>query len=205
MFQLFRPNADTASDEVLLRRYRAEGAMHCLGILYERYIPMVYGVCLQILRDPGHAEDAVMAIYEELTVKVKNHEVTAFRGWLYVLARNHCLTEWRKARRQPAIDLHAPDVLLRYDTPTEEDADRWTLPEAGLDDCIGALSAEQRRCIELFYFADKSYREIADLLPEDLGKVRSHLQNGRRNLRNCLERTTSNPSNIDREHEYDPR
>ncbi len=205
MFQFFRSNTEASTDEVLLRRYRTEGNTACLGVLYERYMPMVYGVCFNILRDSGHAEDAVMAIYEELTVKLKTHEVTAFRGWLYVLARHHCLNEWRKARRQPT-DLHAPDEMLRFDAPADHtDLDRWTLPEAGLDDCIAALSAEQRRCVELFYFADKSYREIADSLPEDLGKVRSHLQNGRRNLRSCLERSAQNLHNIDREHEYDPR
>ncbi|MEZ4891739.1 MAG: sigma-70 family RNA polymerase sigma factor [Saprospiraceae bacterium] len=70
--------------------------MQALGDLYERYMPMVYGVCLKILKDAGKSEDAVMAIYEELTRKVKVHEVASFRGWLYVLARNHCLMEWRK-------------------------------------------------------------------------------------------------------------
>ena len=76
------------SDEQLLAAYVEKNDVQALGDLYERYMPMVYGVCLKILKDAGKSEDAVMAIYEELTRKVKVHEVASFRGWLYVLAWN---------------------------------------------------------------------------------------------------------------------
>ena len=92
MLQFFRPNTpEHLSDEQLLAAYVLNGDARSLGMLYERYMPMVYGVCLKIFKDPGKSEDAVMAIYEELTHKVKAHEINAFRGWLYVLARNHAL------------------------------------------------------------------------------------------------------------------
>ncbi len=57
---------------------------------------LVYGVCLKYL-DEGSAKDAVMQIFEELIVKVKQHDIQAFRGWLHVLARNHCLMKLRAA------------------------------------------------------------------------------------------------------------
>ena len=61
------------------------------GRLYSRYLPLVYGVCLKYLRNPDDAGDAVMDIFEELTVKVGRYEVERFRPWLYTLAKNHCL------------------------------------------------------------------------------------------------------------------
>lgn len=178
--------ANLKSDESLLELYRTSGDARHLGTLYARYMPMVYGVCLKILKDPGFAEDAVIAIYETLVRKVPDHEIESFRGWLYVLARNHCLMEWRKKQRRPT-DLHAPENMVFFDAI--EGPFEMELAENGesLKKCLELLTITQRKSVELFYFEEKSYREIADLVQEDLGKVRSNIQNGKRNLKKCLE------------------
>jgi len=186
MFRLLRSDTpEHWTDEQLLEKYISGGGTQYLGKLYERYMPMVYGVCLKILKDSGKAEDAVMAIYEELTRKVKEHEIESFRGWLYVLARNHCLMEWRKNQRRPT-DLH--EDMSRHDAV--EQAFEYELPRNGtpLERCLDELPGAQRKSVEWFYFEEKSYKEISDLIHEDVGKVRSYIQNGRRNLKICLEK-----------------
>jgi len=188
MLRFLRPNIpEHLSDEQLLADYVGGNSPRSLGMLYERYMPMVYGVCVKILKDSGKAEDAVMAIYEELTRKVKEHEIESFRGWLYVLARNHCLMEWRKAQRRPT-DHHAPEDMVRYDAV--EPVFDYELPQgtSSLERCMTELSELQRACVTWFYYEDKSYKEIADMMTEELGKVRSHIQNGKRNLRICMEK-----------------
>ena len=176
--------SEQLTDEQLLEKYLSGSDARYLGQLYERYIPMVYGVCIKILRDRGKAEDAVMNIYEELARKLKDHEVDAFRGWLYVLARNHCLMEWRKNHRRP-VDLH--DDMTRHDAV--EEAFQYELPQDGtpLEKCLENLPEQQRNSVRWFYFEEKSYKEIAGMISEDIGKVRSYIQNGRRNLKICLE------------------
>ncbi len=190
MFQFFRSNTPgQQTDEDLLARYRSTGEARFLGVLYERYMPMVYGVCLKILRDPGKSEDAVMNIYEELVRKVMEHQVESFRGWLYVLARNHCLMEWRKNQRRPT-DYHAPEDMVHYDAV--EAAFEVELPgteNKALEKCLENLPDHQRTSVQMFYLEEKSYKEIAGLLAEEIGKVRSYIQNGRRNLKICLEKT----------------
>lgn len=186
MLKFLRPRApEHLTDEQLLEKYLSGGDAQYLGRLYERYMPMVYGVCLKILKDAGKAEDAVMAIYEELTRKVREHRVESFRGWLYVLARNHCLMEWRKNQRRPT-DLH--DDMSRHDAV--EQSFEYELPQNGtpLEKCLDELPHQQRKSVEWFYFEEKSYKEIADIIAEDVGKVRSYIQNGRRNLKICLEK-----------------
>lgn len=186
MLKFLRPRApEHSTDEQLLEKYISGGDAQYLGALYERYMPMVYGVCLKILKDPGKSEDAVMAIYEELTRKVREHQIESFRGWLYVLARNHCLMEWRKNQRQPT-DLH--DDMSRHDAI--EQSFKYELPQNGtpLEKCLDELPTHQRKSVEWFYFEEKSYKEIADIIAEDVGKVRSYIQNGRRNLKICLEK-----------------
>lgn len=189
MLRFLRPNLpEHQSDEELLADYVGGNSPQSLGVLYERYMPMVYGVCVKITKDSGKAEDAVMAIYEELTRKVKEHKIESFRGWLYVLARNYCLMEWRKAQRRPT-DHHAPENMVYYDAI--EPVFEYELPQgaSSLERCLATLSEHQRSCVTWFYYEDKSYKEIADMMAEELGKVRSYIQNGRRNLRICLEKS----------------
>lgn len=189
MIKFFRSNTpEQWTDEELLARYKAGGDARYLGMLYERYMPMVYGVCMKILNDPGKSEDAVMNIYEELVRKTKEHQVESFRGWLYVLARNHCLMEWRKNHRRPT-HYHAPENMEHFDAV--EAAFEVELPvNTGkpLEKCLDELPQHQRRSVELFYFEDRSYKEIAEMTTEEVGKIRSYIQNGRRNLKICLEK-----------------
>ena len=56
-----------------------------------------------------------------------------------------------------------------------------------LHDCINKLSLQQRDCVDLFYLKKKSYREIALLMKYDEQSVKSYIQNGKRNLKICLE------------------
>ncbi|MCS7035056.1 MAG: sigma-70 family RNA polymerase sigma factor [Saprospiraceae bacterium] len=180
------------SDEELLAHYQRTGEARYLGQLYERYLTMVYGVCLHILRNAHAAEDAVMSIYEELTRKARTHPVETFRGWLYVLARNHCLMELRRQKRAP-MDYQAPENLARYEAATPADDFELPHPDDGqrLQECLQNLPEKQRFSIQRFYLEDQSYRDIAQEMGEDVGKIRSYIQNGRRNLRLCMEKKLS--------------
>ncbi len=80
-------------DQELVASYRRSRDLAILGALYQRYMDLVYGVCLKYLGEPETAKDAVMTIFEELAQKLHKHQVTHFRGWLYTLARNHCLMQ----------------------------------------------------------------------------------------------------------------
>ncbi len=179
--------AEHQSDEMLLSEYVKHGNNRALGILYERYMPMVYGVCLKVLKDKGTAEDATLGIYEELVRKVKDHEINAFRGWLYVLSRNYCLMELRKKQRQ-ATNYLAPEDMARFDDV--ESAVEYEIPQNGtsLEKCMGQLTEQQRMSVQWFYYEDKSYKEISEIISEEVGKVRSFIQNARRNLKICMEK-----------------
>lgn len=187
MFRIFKKSKPAdQSDEALLQQFQASGNTDVLGLLYERYMPMVYGVCLKILKDSMEAEDAVMSIYEELTKKAKKHKIESFRGWLYVLARNFCLMELRRKKRKPT-DFVEADELARIGG--SEAAFEYELPEGKslLQQCLEGLAHLQKQCVTLFYYEDKSYKEISAAMGMELGKVRSYIQNGRRNLKICLE------------------
>ena len=80
-----------ATDQELVNQYKKDGDIRILGELYQRYMDLIYAVCLKYLKEPAEAQDAVMGIFEELVTKLRKHEVNYFKGLLYTVAKNHCL------------------------------------------------------------------------------------------------------------------
>ena len=56
-----------------------------------------------------------------------------------------------------------------------------------LENCIGTLAKEQKQCVTLFFLEQKCYKEIVSLTGYDDSKVKSYIQNGKRNLKICME------------------
>jgi len=78
--------------------------MAILGELYQRYMELVYGVCLKYFKEPERSKDSVMLIFEELVTKLKKHEVENFRAWLHQLAKNHCLMQLRTPKNMKTVE-----------------------------------------------------------------------------------------------------
>ena len=175
------------SDTELVLAYRQSGDLKVLGELYQRYMELVYGVCLKYLKEPELAQDAVMQIFEELVSKLKKHEVENFRGWLHQVAKNHCLMQLRTPKNLKTVAL--PPLLMQ----NEEDVHLNGVMEKEenfqkLEKCIASLSDEQRTMIKLFYLEGKCYNEIVEITGLEWNHVRSSIQNGRRNLKLCMEK-----------------
>lgn len=189
-----QPEAKEISDAELLARFRNTGEGEDLLPLYQRYASLIYALGLRYLGSPQRAEDAGMEVWGVLLEKLPKHEVTNFRSWLQTLVRNHCLMQLRKEKRDPLQQsdsaLMQSDALLHLREEPEEKTDQDIRP---LHRCLKTLKAEQRRCVNLFYLREgESYQSIAAELNLSVGQVRSHLQNGRRNLRKCLEEQNEN-------------
>jgi RNA polymerase sigma-70 factor (ECF subfamily) len=175
------------SDTELVLAYRQTEDLKVLGELYQRYMELVYGVCLKYLKDSELAQDAVMQIFEELVSKLKKHEVENFRGWLHQVAKNYCLMQLRTPKNVKTVAL--PPLLMQ----NEEDVHLNGVMEKEenfqkLEKCIASLSDEQRTMIKLFYLDGKCYNEIVELTGLGWNHVRSSIQNGRRNLKLCMEK-----------------
>src|SRR6185312_4306566 len=173
-------------DQTLITAYKSSSDLKIVAQLYQRYLDLLYGVCLKYLGEPETAKDAVMDLLEELAQKLLKHEVAHFKGWLYTLAKNHCLMKLRsagKARVQSFDPEHmqtADDLHLKDKIDQEEQFDQ-------LSACIEALPPDQRTVIRLFYLENKCYKEIETATGMEWNKVRSHIQNGRRNLKICMQ------------------
>lgn len=151
---------------------------------------LVFGVCLKYLKESELAQDAVMQIFEELVSKLKKHEVDNFRGWLHQVAKNYCLMQLRTPKNLKTVALppllmqNEEDVHLNGEMEKEENFQK-------LEKCIASLSDEQRTMIKLFYLEGKCYNEIVEITKLEWNRVRSSIQNGRRNLKLCMEKSES--------------
>lgn len=187
--KFFRTKPHQLTDDKLLEGYQKNGNMEYLGVLFSRYTEMVYGTCLKYLKNETEASDAVMGVFETLTKKAKNHKVDSFRGWLYVMTKNYCLMQIRGEKKNLTVP-YDPQFMQSDDSkhPVFEIELEEDNQEQVLQSCIEKLAAQQKQVIQLFYFENKSYKEIAEMLNHKVGKIRSYIQNGRRNLKICMEK-----------------
>ncbi len=178
--------ASSQSDEELLQSFQESSSQDVLAILYLRYSDLVYGVCLKYLSDAEAAKDAVMNIYGELLQKLPHQQVNNFKSWLYVVAKNHCLMQLRSENKVKIVEFQPSGMQsedsLHLDAVLEKEAEFKRLEE-----CMKTLGDEQHRAIDLFYLQNKCYNEISDEMNWDWNKVRSLIQNGRRNLKTCMD------------------
>jgi RNA polymerase sigma-70 factor (ECF subfamily) len=179
------------SDEDLIVGFKKTGDLEMLGELYSGYMHLVYGVCLKYLKNRDESMDGVMQIFEKLIIEIPKHNIENFRSWLHVVTKNYCLMKLRTERTEMnrVVEwLNDPTSFMEYETPLHPiDDDRDEDMEMKLSDCIERLREEQKKCITGFYFNNMCYGEIALDLGIDEKKVKSHLQNGKRNLKLCLE------------------
>lgn len=174
------------TDKELVALYKKTADLKVLGELYQRYMDLVYGVCLKYLKDAETAKDAVMQIFEELIPKLQKHEVDNFRGWLHMVAKNHCLMQLRTPKNMKTVEINPSlmqneeEVHLNGVMEKEENLSR-------MERCLETLNMEQQQAIRLFYLDGKCYNEIVEITGQEWNQVRSFIQNGRRNLKQCME------------------
>jgi len=182
------------TDKELVALYKESGDMAILGELYQRYMELVYGVCLKYFKEPERSKDSVMLIFEELVTKLKKHEVENFRAWLHQVAKNHCLMQLRTPKNMKTVEFKVElvqseeNVHLNGVLEKEENFRK-------LEYCLGTLTSEQKESIKLFYLEGKSYNEIVDITGIEWNQVRSLIQNGRRNLKICMDKAESGIGN----------
>ena len=178
-------------EQRMLLEYRNTGNLEILGKLYERYMPLVFGLCLKYFKDEEQSKDAVMQIFEELVTKLKVHEVINFKSWLYTLSRNHCLMDIRSASKHEFVQIdedvmeNGAFVHLNIDEAREGKLQV-------MEKCIEKLPPEQKETISLFYLEQKCYKDVSDITGYDLNKVKSYIQNGKRNLKICIDKNSEN-------------
>jgi RNA polymerase sigma factor (sigma-70 family) len=185
---VIRENYDHITDQELLDRFYADRKNEWLGLLLERYILLLFGVCMKYLKNEEEAKDAVQQIFLKAITELHKYKVTFFRSWIYTVARNHCLMQLRERQvKMPPSSVENLAAPMEGIPGTNHHQEREVLLQS-MSDSLSELNPEQKQCLTLFYLEKKSYQEIAESTGFSIMQVKSHIQNGKRNMKILLDK-----------------
>lgn len=170
------------TDSELLAHYYSDGNTEWLGIILQRYTSLLLGVCLKYLKNEDDAKDAVQQVFFKALGELQKYEVAYFKSWLYMIAKNYCLM---KLRNKGKITAPLNEVSLPADNDLDSKESQQLVEQnlTLLEKALLQLNIEQRNCITLFYLEKKAYQDIVNSTNYTLMQVKSHIQNGKRNLK----------------------
>jgi RNA polymerase sigma factor (sigma-70 family) len=191
----FKKKHKPQTETDLLKEYRQTGDLSILGKLYEPQMEMVFAIAMKYFKDEDDAKDTVMQIFEELIPKLRQHEVENFKAWLGMVTRNFCLMALRKKN----LIVADGEIFTNEDSSENHFMEFSTIEHLNddfdveqnltkLEDCLKTLNSEQKQSVELFFMQEKTYQEVSQLTGFEINKVKSYLQNGKRNLKICMEK-----------------
>ena len=188
------------TDNELLEKFYHDKDNRWLGLLLQRYTMLLFGVCMKYLKNEDDAKDSVQQVFLKIIAELHKYRVDYFKSWIYMIAKNHCLMRLRDRLGKTPVELKEQSLPDSYRGEEEGigpdgfrgqqyiEKDRMLdLMSASLEE----LNKEQKLCVTLFYLDKKSYQEIAENTGFSMGQVKSHIQNGKRNLKLLLERKLS--------------
>lgn len=170
------------SDQALLQNYRRTEDTRWLGWLFQRYTMLVFGVCMKYLKQEEDARDCTQQVFEKALQEIAKYEISYFKSWVYQVAKNQCLMKLR-AKGRTTSELTENMIAHTEAKNHSDDTLQKELLLRRMEEALLTLNAEQRNCIELFYLQQKSYQEISNTTGYTLLQVKSHIQNGKRNLK----------------------
>lgn len=185
---LLNQKYNNCSDKELINIFLKTRNSETVGVLYERYGHLVLGLCFKYLKNKEEAKDASLQIFGNLLDDLKKYKIEYFKSWLYVYSKNFCLMILRKRQSslKKELDLKENVHLLvdfNDETHLQEKEKQISLMEKAID----LLNEEQKKCIHLFYFDNRSYNEIVEITGYSNNDVKSYIQNGKRNLKLKME------------------
>ena len=182
---------DHLSDLELIESYKNSYDNTFVGELYKRYTHLIFGVCMKYLKNEDDAQDASIQIFEKLLTDLKKHEVHQFKAWLHMVCKNFCLMKLRSdSSKQKHFTEMQKDFVSIMESSTELHLTIENKKEMQLtymEECMQGLNEDQRLCVELFYLQEKSYQQVVEATNYSMNNVKSFIQNGKRNLKNCID------------------
>lgn len=177
------------TDRELLEQFYTDHNNEWLGILLQRYTMLLLGVCMKYLKNEEEAKDSVQQVFLKVIQELHKYKVEYFKSWLYMIAKNHCLMRIRDRQGKSVTEI----TERHADTQSLEAPDFSSLLQNDklydlMQIAITELNAEQQQCVTLFYLQKKSYQQISEESGFTLLQVKSHIQNGKRNLKILIEK-----------------
>lgn len=175
-------------DQQLLENFYRDRNNEWLGILLQRYTLLLFGVCMKYLKNEEDARDSVQQIFLKSITELHKYKVDYFKSWIYMVAKNHCLMKLRDKQGKIPVELTENHIATPAETMDRQDVLNDEITYELMNNSLEELNKEQKRCVTLFYLEKKSYNQVSEITGYSTMQVKSHIQNGKRNLKNILEK-----------------
>jgi RNA polymerase sigma factor (sigma-70 family) len=168
----------------LLLDEMSEGSSGAFDIFYEKYMPLVYRISLQMMKDQMEAEDVCHDVFIEVMNKPWqfNSRRGSVEAWLAVKTRCRCIDQIRRKQR---FRMEAwEEEAASYDHGLNvEDAVVDRLEQSMLHTALEQIPQSQKNAIYGAYYEDQSQRELAERMKRPIGTVKSLIRYGIQNLK----------------------
>ena len=180
------PRMDETSDAQLVTSI-ARYSEVALAEAYRRHGGAVFGLAKRVLNNPTDAEDVTQEVFLRLWNQPERFDPArgSLRSFLLAQAHGRAVDAVRSSSSRRARE--ARDAVRTAESPYDMQREVWDLAVADqVSSALGELPEEERRAIELAYFDGHTYREVAQLLDQPEGTVKSRIRNGMRRMRAVL-------------------
>jgi RNA polymerase sigma factor (sigma-70 family) len=174
-------------DQELLQRYYVDYNNEWLGILLQRYTMLLLGVCMKYLKNEEDAKDSVQQVFFKVINDLPKYKVEFFKSWLYMVAKNHCLMKLREKGKYTS-EINDQTMATPEESEGIKNARDKEISLSNMEQALQQLNPEQKVCVTLFYLEKQSYQQIAGKTGFTTMQVKSHIQNGKRNLKILMQR-----------------
>ena len=182
-----RLHNDIDDNEILRRYYTENNNNEWLGILLQRYTMLLFGVCMKYLKNEEDAKDGVQQVFLKVINDLPKYKVDYFKSWLYMVTKNHCLMKLRDRGKYP-LEINEQAMSAADEPDTKNNAIEKEYHLSFMEQALALLNPEQRVCVTLFYLQKQTYQQISENTGLSIMQVKSHIQNGKRNLKIQMQR-----------------
>jgi len=184
------------SDAELIAAYKKSENMEYVGELFQRKTHLIASLSYKFLKNDTAAEDATYEVFEIICRDLLKHEVSNFNSWIFSVTRNHCYKKLRKEiseREKLAEEKNNAPNLMEFEEGADlRDKEQLEEQLELMEEVLETLGEEQQVCVKMFYLEKKSYQDIVAETGFELKKVKSYIQNGKRNMKITMEKRMNN-------------
>jgi RNA polymerase sigma-70 factor, ECF subfamily len=178
-------------DDAFLIKLIADAHTDAIQELYDRYNRLVFSVAFAILGDGSIAEEATLDVFVRVWRGAKTYrpERAKVSTWLIALTRHHAIDLLRWQNSRPDMKSLSLDNFLSQNDPTVPN------PEAHLENslqrehiraAVAQLPVEQRQVLILAFFRGHTHQQIAEILKQPLGTIKTRIRLAMQKLRQML-------------------
>jgi RNA polymerase sigma-70 factor (ECF subfamily) len=178
------------SDDTDLLRQIAQGRRKAFEEFHEKYNRLVFRIALAILGDTPLAEEVTLDVFVRVWQRADTYHPERGKGssWLVAITRHHAIDMLRRQRANPETNAVILEEITQTAKPEEhlEKQVEDSLQMKRVRQAFYELLPEQRQVLTLAYFKGYTHSQIAMLLNEPLGTVKTRIRTGMQKLRQIL-------------------